>query len=92
MGFAGFRVQRALLVVFRVIRKENQALLIMAKKCGTFRKTVVSLTTSLPAPIPIRLHQALQVSSPQLSGQCRVMFVLLPTHYLRHTPHEFYHA
>ena len=64
-GFATFQVPRGYFVVFREIRQENKTPPTMAKNGGPFRKTAVTLTTSLPAPMRIWLHRALQMSSPQ---------------------------
>ena len=64
-GFATFQVPRGYFVVFREIRQENKTPLTMAKNGGPFRETAVTLTTSLPAPMQIWLHRALQMSSPQ---------------------------
>ena len=64
-GFTTFQVPRGYFVVFREIRQENKTPLTMAKNGGPFRETAVTLTTSLPAPMQIWLHRALQMSSPQ---------------------------
>ena len=84
-GFATFQVPRGYFVVFRKIRQENKTPLTMAKNGGPFRETAVILLASLPAPMPIRLRQALQISPPQ--GLTEPKFQL--SHLWQHNSHRF---